>query len=112
MHDLGLVMAAIVLADAGWRVDFLGVHTPGAALGAAIERSGATVVVVCAYDRRLARRFLEQSSVWHRAGLSVVAGGRGFIPADARVLERTLIHSGSFRDLPGAVDATSERPDP
>lgn len=68
-HDLGLHMAATVLALAGWRVVFLGADTPLASLVGAVERSGARVLVVSVSDAA------DPAAVAY--GLDILAAGVG-----------------------------------
>ena len=50
LHEFGAMLAAVVAADAGWRVLYLGPSLPAAEISAAAEQSGASVVAVSVVD--------------------------------------------------------------
>jgi DNA-binding transcriptional MerR regulator/methylmalonyl-CoA mutase cobalamin-binding subunit len=96
-HDLGLLAAAAVAADAGWRVRYLGARTPTTALERACADLRPDVVLVGAVFREHAERFLADAPDLGRAALAL--GGAGFIEADAARRPRTVVHQGSVADV-------------
>ena len=50
LHEFGAMLAAVVAADAGWRVLYLGPSLPATEIATAAERSGASVVAVSVVD--------------------------------------------------------------
>jgi MerR family transcriptional regulator, light-induced transcriptional regulator len=102
-HDLGLLASAVVAADAGWRVHYLGARTPTVAMERAAEELGAELVLVGAVFREQAEAFLADQPTFPRA--VVVLGGSGFIPSDTSRLARAVVHQGAIRE----VVATFER---
>lgn len=50
LHEFGAMLAAVVAADAGWRVLYLGPSLPAEEIAVAAERSGAAVVAVSVVD--------------------------------------------------------------
>ncbi|MGK7312374.1 MAG: MerR family transcriptional regulator [Candidatus Longimicrobiales bacterium M2_2A_002] len=81
LHEFGAMLAAVVAADAGWRVLYLGPSLPAEELAAAAEQSGATVVAVSvvdgeAGDRDRAGRELERLRAALPDGVLLVVGGR------------------------------------
>lgn len=103
-HDLGLLAAAVVAADAGWRVHFLGARTPTTALERGVAELGADVVLVGALFRRHAEAFLADEPSFP-SRVAVVLGGAGFRQGDAAAFPRGLYHGGGIRE----VAATLER---
>lgn len=101
-HDLGLLAAAVVAADAGWKVHYIGARTPVAA----IERTSADlrpdVVLIGSMNRGLADDFLRAQPVL--GPTAVVLGGSGFIPSDANRLAHTVVHQGPIRELAATLE--------
>ncbi|HZQ26488.1 MAG TPA: MerR family transcriptional regulator [Acidimicrobiales bacterium] len=79
LHDIGLLMASLLVAQDGWSVTFLGADTPVAAVEAALRRLTPGAVLVAAYRRGPAQRFLAGAQ---DLAARVVLGGPGFRPAD------------------------------
>lgn len=102
-HDLGLLCSAVVAADAGWRVHYLGARMPTAAIERAVDELEPQVVLIGAVFREQAESFLADRPVFGRSG--VVLGGAGFIPSDVSRVPRSVVHQGSIRE----VSATMER---
>lgn len=50
LHEFGALLAAVVAADAGWRVLYLGPSLPSDEIAAAAQRAGAGVVAVSVVD--------------------------------------------------------------
>lgn len=99
-HDIGLLMAAAVVATTGARVVFLGGHTPRASIDVLLEELRPSLVLVAATTRRTAARLL---STWRpRRGRRVVAGGGGFRADDEATL-RGPVHLGPYTALPAVV---------
>jgi MerR family transcriptional regulator, light-induced transcriptional regulator len=96
-HDLGLLASAVVVADAGWRVHYLGARTPTAAMERAVEDLRPEVVLVGAVFREQAEAFLVDRPAFGRA--AVVLGGSGFIPSDSSRLHHAVVHQGSVREV-------------
>lgn len=102
-HDLGLLCSAVVAADAGWRVHYLGARMPTAAIERAVAEIDPQVVLIGAVFREQAESFLADRPGFGRAG--VLLGGSGFIPSDASRVPGSVVHQGSIRE----VAATLER---
>jgi MerR family transcriptional regulator, light-induced transcriptional regulator len=96
-HDLGLLASAVVAADAGWRVHYLGARTPTAAMERAVEELGPEVVLVGAIFREQAEAFLADRPTFR--GAAVVLGGSGFIPSDTSRLHHAVVHQGDVREV-------------
>jgi MerR family transcriptional regulator, light-induced transcriptional regulator len=96
-HDLGLLAASVVAADAGWQVHYLGARTPSSA----IERSAAElrpdVVLVGAVFREHAEAFLRDAP--DLGGAALTLGGSGFVAEDASRLPGAVVHEGSLVDV-------------
>ena len=107
-HDLGLVMAAISLAEAGWHPIVLGAHTPWASVEALLAELRPSLVVVGAQLRRPAARLLDQ---WSRPSKArVLLGGAGFRQDDAARFAASF-HNGPYSRLGQAVtDSTGVIP--
>ncbi len=101
-HDLGLLASAVVAADAGWRVHYLGVRTPTVAMERASAELAPDVVLVGAVFREAAEDFLADQPAFPGAG--IVLGGAGFIPSDASRLPRAIVHMGAVSDVADAVE--------
>ncbi|MFA9443809.1 MerR family transcriptional regulator [Egicoccus sp. AB-alg6-2] len=101
-HDLGLLAAAAVAADAGWRVHYLGARTPTPAIERAVEELDPEVVLVGAVFREHAEAFLAGGPAFVRAG--VVLGGSGFVPADTARLPGAVVHRGALTEIPASLD--------
>lgn len=102
-HDLGLLCSAVVAADAGWRVHYLGARMPTAAIERAVADIGPQVVLIGCVFREQAEAFLADRPAFDGSG--VVLGGSGFIPSDVSRVPRSVVHQGSIRE----VAATLER---
>lgn len=106
-HDLGVLASAVVAADAGWSVTFLGARTPTAALHRAIEATGAEVALVGAVRREPARAFLDELTRPLPCGL--VLGGDGFRDEDATHLgTRVTRHVAPYTSLPMSLRAVTD----
>ena len=101
LHDVGLLMASVLLAERGWRVTCLGASTPGPAIAAAIERVRPVAAVAAAYTRPMAARMMAYREA---APPRVVLGGPGFRKADVALggagfaLARTIREAADLLD--------------
>jgi MerR family transcriptional regulator, light-induced transcriptional regulator len=101
-HDLGLLAACVVAADAGWRVHYLGARTPSGAIERAVATLRPDVVLIGALFREHAERFLGDAPDLGTAGLAL--GGSGFVAADSARLPGAVIHHGAVSDIVPALD--------
>jgi MerR family transcriptional regulator, light-induced transcriptional regulator len=101
-HDLGLLAACVVAADAGWRVHYLGARTPSGAIERAVATLRPDVVLIGAIFREHAERFLEDAPDLGTAGLTL--GGSGFIAPDGARLPGAVIHHGAVSDVVPALE--------
>lgn len=81
LHEFGAMLAAVVAADVGWRVLYLGPSLPASEIAMAAERSGAAVVAVSIVDGDMgdperANREVAALRSSLPEGVLVVAGGR------------------------------------
>jgi MerR family transcriptional regulator, light-induced transcriptional regulator len=96
-HDLGLLCSAVVAADAGWRVHYLGARMPTAAIERAVDDLDPEVVLIGAVFREQAEAFLADRPSFQRA--AVVLGGTGFIASDTSRVPRAVVHQGDIREV-------------
>jgi MerR family transcriptional regulator, light-induced transcriptional regulator len=101
-HDLGLLAATVVAADAGWRVHYLGARMPTSALERSTLDLDPDVVLVGSMFREHAEAFLDEEPRLGRAG--VVLGGPGFLPSDAIRLPGAVVHQGPIRELASTME--------
>jgi MerR family transcriptional regulator, light-induced transcriptional regulator len=101
-HDLGLLAACVVAADAGWRVHYLGARTPSSAIERAVATLRPDVVLIGATFREHAERFIEDAPDLGAAGLAL--GGSGFVPADSVRLPGAVTHHGAVSDVVPALE--------
>jgi DNA-binding transcriptional MerR regulator/methylmalonyl-CoA mutase cobalamin-binding subunit len=95
LHEFGAMLAAVVAADAGWRVLYLGPSLPAEEIAAAAEQSGASVVAVSVVDGEeedveRSGRELETLRGALPEGVLLVAGGRragDVVAGDVTVVE-------------------------
>jgi DNA-binding transcriptional MerR regulator len=106
-HELGVLAAAAVAADAGLRVTYLGARTPRAALehGAATLRPD--VVLVGAVTVAAARRFAAAPP--DLGGAALVLGGPGFTALDASELPAGAGVARELSGLPAVLRAALAR---
>jgi len=101
-HDLGVVMAAATLAEAGWYPVILGADTPWTSVETVLARLDLEVALVGAQQRGPAARFLTRRlPLLGRTRL--ILGGAGFRPEDADRIRATF-HSGPFMGLPATLE--------
>ncbi len=96
-HDLGLLAATVVAADAGWRIHYLGARMPTVALERSAVDLDPDVVLVGSMFREHASTFLADEPRFGRSG--VVLGGPGFLPSDASLVPGAVVHQGPIREL-------------
>ena len=106
-HELGVLAAAAVAADAGFRVTYLGARTPRAAL----ERSAATlrpdVVLIGAVGIDPARGFCADPP--ELGGATLVVGGPGFAGLAATALPTGTRSAGDLSALATTLGAALDR---
>lgn len=107
-HELGVLAAAAVAADAGFRVTYLGARTPARAIERRVEEQPVDVVLIGAARREAAERFLAEAPALGEARL--VLGGAGFRSADAGVLPGARV-AGSLNALGATLVAALGRDD-
>jgi MerR family transcriptional regulator, light-induced transcriptional regulator len=101
-HDLGLLAASVVAADAGWHVHYLGSRTPSNALERMAAELRPDVVLVGAVFPEHARRFLADAPDLGAAALAL--GGAGFEAADAGELPAgAVVHEGAVSQVPDTL---------
>jgi DNA-binding transcriptional MerR regulator len=105
LHDIGLVMAGVALADAGWLPLVLGAETPLATIDVLVGELRPDAVVVASQRRGPALRFLDRWTPPPKT--AIVLGGGGFLPEDAQRFRRCVVYAGAFAELAGAMSATS-----
>ncbi|MFP4235809.1 MAG: MerR family transcriptional regulator [Nitriliruptoraceae bacterium] len=101
-HDLGLLAATAVAADAGWRIHYLGARMPTAALERSAQDLDPDVVLIGSMFRTHAEEFLAEQPRFGRSG--VVLGGPGFLPSDASRLPGAVVHRGPIRELASTLE--------
>jgi MerR family transcriptional regulator, light-induced transcriptional regulator len=100
-HDLGLLAAAVVAVDAGWRVHYLGARVPVPTLERSVEELRPEVVLVGSLDRRQAQTFLAELP--RLPGTALVFGGAGFRAEDAARHPAAVVHAGPISGLPDTL---------
>jgi MerR family transcriptional regulator, light-induced transcriptional regulator len=100
-HDLGLLAAAAVAADAGWRVHYLGARMPTPALERSVAELRPDVVLIGSLNRGRANAFLDAPPSLQ--GTPIVLGGVGFTPEDAARLPGAVVHQGAISELPATL---------
>ncbi|MEX2324307.1 MAG: MerR family transcriptional regulator [Nitriliruptoraceae bacterium] len=106
-HDLGLLAAAVILADAGWRVHYLGPRTPTSAMQRAVEELNPQVVLVSSLFREHAVSFINDKPNLRPAAL--VVGGTGFIDTDSDRLGGAAVHEGPLAQLPDTLSRAVDK---
>jgi MerR family transcriptional regulator, light-induced transcriptional regulator len=101
-HDLGLLAACVVAADAGWQVHYLGARTPASAIAGSAAELRPDVVLVAAMFREHAERYLADAP--DLAGAALTLGGTGFTPADAARLPHAVVHEGPLTDVTASLE--------
>lgn len=101
-HDIGLLAGSAVIADAGWRVHYLGARMPTAAIERSVASLGPDVVLIGAMHRHHAEALLADRPVFGRS--AIVLGGPGFASGDASTLRNAVLHDGPIRELPATLE--------
>lgn len=97
-HDLGLLAGCAVIAQAGWRIHYLGIRTPTTALERGVAELRPAVVMIGSMFREHSEAFLQDAP--DLGGIPVVLGGQGFTAADAQRLTAAVVHTGTMAELP------------
>ena len=95
-HTLGLALAEVVLREAGFKVEWIGRHTPGEYLAAHLRDHSAAIVGLtasqCSQDAAALRvAALPIAEACRATGTRLILGGAGRWPADLPTAER--VHS-------------------
>ncbi len=103
LHDLGAVMAALALAEAGWHPVVLGASTPWASAATVIAELRAPLVLIGATRRTAALRLLAE---WEPPSSGIViVGGPAVTEEDVADVARVVVHRGGYGRLAGIADA-------
>ena len=105
-HELGVLSAAAVAADLGFRVTYLGARTPSVALERSIMTLRPDVVLVGAVTARAGRAFCDAPPALGDARL--VVGGPGFAGLDDALPPGTE-RADSLTELRGALQRALDR---
>jgi MerR family transcriptional regulator, light-induced transcriptional regulator len=108
-HDLGLLAACVVAADAGWQVHYLGARTPSSAIARSVAELRPDVVLIGAMFREHAERYLADAP--DLAGAALTLGGAGFTPADAARLPDAVVHEGPLVEVVASLERALEARD-
>jgi MerR family transcriptional regulator, light-induced transcriptional regulator len=102
-HDLGLLAACAVAADAGWQVHYLGGRTPTEAIAGGVADLQPDVVLVSSLFREHAETFLSEATGF--GSVPVVLGGSGFVASDVVRLPRAVVHQGGVAEVNASLEA-------
>jgi len=105
-HELGVLAAAAIAADLGFRVTYLGSRTPGAALERSIATLRPDVVLVGAITAHAGEHFC--AAVPELGGARLVVGGPGFTGLEDRLPEGSA-YAGALTDLRRTLQQALER---
>ena len=101
-HDLGALMASLVLAETGWRPVVLGASTPWMSTSTVIEELRPPLVLVGTISRPAALHLLER---WQPPQpTTAVFGGPALSAEDVAGHDGVWVHTGSYGELPRRVD--------
>jgi len=106
-HELGVLAAAAVAADAGFRVTYLGARTPCEALTRSAAALRPDVVLLGAATAATARRFL--AAIPEVGGAALVLGGAGFEAIASEDLPSGARRATTLTGLAGVLRAALER---
>lgn len=101
-HDLGLLAGCAVVAQAGWRIHYLGIRTPTVALERSVAELRPDTVMIGSMFREHSQAFLGDAPDLGAA--AVVLGGSGFSAADAARLPNAVVHQGPLSGLAATLD--------
>lgn len=96
-HDLGLLAGCAVVAQAGWRIHYLGIRTPTVALERSVMELRPDTVMIGATFQEHSQAFLADAPDFGAA--AVVLGGSGFSADDAARLPNAVVHEGPLSGL-------------
>jgi len=105
-HELGVLGAAAIAADLGFRVTYLGARTPSAALERSVATIGPEIVLIGAVTRQAGRDFC--ASPPHLGRARLVVGGPGFDGMDD-MLPAGATNAGSASGLNRTLRTVLER---
>lgn len=106
LHDLGAIMAAAALGEAGWRPVVLGANTPWPSVEVLLDELGVDAIAVGAEVRRYALGFIEHCE---DCPVPLVLGGNGFREGDLAHLG-AVVHHGPYGALPAVLARASQTP--
>jgi methylmalonyl-CoA mutase cobalamin-binding subunit len=112
-HELGALMAAVVAADEGWRVLYLGPALPLANIVGAAERRAVQCVALSVIGERAADVLLEEPDLVAglvRSGTPVLAGGSGALRVRAELEAVGVVVIERFGDFRAALRVLAEGP--
>ena len=101
-HDLGLLAGCAVVAQAGWRIHYLGIRTPTVALERSVAELRPDAVMVGSMFREHSQAFLADAPDLGSA--AVLLGGAGFAAEDATRLPNAVVHEGPLSGLAATLD--------
>jgi MerR family transcriptional regulator, light-induced transcriptional regulator len=108
-HELGVLAAAAVAADRGFRVTYLGSSTPTSALDRSIATIRPDVVLVGTVSQEAADRLVAQPP--DLAGARLIVGGPGFSGIDVASLPAGTLRAESLTTLGAVLQRALERSD-
>lgn len=103
-HELGLLGAALHFRHAGWRVTWLGAHTPASQLARVVRGAKADLVALSLSSRPGAPKSLEALAAALPAGTPVVIGGGGARAWKALTKKLGFTMAERAADFPRALD--------
>ena len=106
-HELGVLAAAAVAADAGFRVTYLGSRTPSLALSHSAGAVRPDVLLIGAMTKASAERFL--AAIPDVGGATMVLGGAGFDALDDEVLPARARRATTLTELPRVLRVALEQ---
>ena len=85
LHDIALIAFGLALNRRGWRITFLGAHTPGDTLVTAAERLSPDAIVIAISDKNVLAKAMPELRPLARV-FRVALGGRGATVEVARAI--------------------------
>lgn len=101
-HDLGLLAGCAVVAQASWRIHYLGIRTPTIAIERSVAELRPDVVMIGSMFPQHSQAFLAEAPDFGRS--AVVLGGTGFCAEDATRLPNAVVHQGPLSELQGTLE--------
>lgn len=112
MHALAVLCVQLLLEEKGWRVVYLGAHTPFYTMTDAIEKHRPALICISSTANmalsRNAREYDQFRAAATRRGVLTVLGGEGFRDASIRQRFPAELHAESFNDLLNFLNAGRE----